>query len=82
MELAWTHGKLTVKQALTRLSINGDTPAYSTVGTILSRLAERGLLRTDKQGKNFVYSPTVTKEQFLSTQISRVRACLKRNFAK
>jgi len=82
MELLWTHGRLTVKQLSHQLSAGGTTPTYSTVATILSRLAQRGLLRTEKQGRNFIYSPVQTKEEFLKSRLSQIRSCLNRNFPR
>ncbi|MBI5267067.1 MAG: BlaI/MecI/CopY family transcriptional regulator [candidate division Zixibacteria bacterium] len=82
MELVWTHGKLSVKQARLLMGVDRSAPTYSTIATILSRLAQRGLLCTEKQGRNFVYSPVQTKGEFLASRVSQIRACLKRNFPR
>jgi predicted transcriptional regulator len=78
----WSQGKLTVKQACLLLSAGRKSPTYSTVATILSRLALRGLLHTEKPGRHFLYSPVQTKEQFLKSRVSQVLACLSRNFPR
>jgi predicted transcriptional regulator len=82
MELMWIHGQVTVKQACLLLSAGPSAPTYSTVATILSRLAQRGLLRTEKPGRNFIYSPVQTKEEFLKSRVSQILACLSRNFPR
>jgi len=81
MELAWEHKTLTVKSALFFL---GDrTPrAYTTVMTVLARLADKGLLTRRKDGRTYAYSPAVSRDEFLQSRTTAVRDCLKRNFPK
>ena len=43
--------------------------AYTTVQTVLNRLAERGLLERRKEGRNFVYLPTVSEAEYVSQMI-------------
>lgn len=45
--------------------------AQTTLLTLLSRLAEKGFLLVQKQGRSNVYSPTVTQHDYLSTQSRR-----------
>ena len=45
--------------------------AQTTLLTLLSRLAERGFLSVQKQGRSNVYSPTVTQHDYLSAQSRR-----------
>jgi len=78
MELAWKHGVLTVKQALFYLSER--RPAYTTVMTILTRLATKGLLAREREGRNFVYRPCQSREQFVRARVGAVLACLRRNY--
>ncbi len=81
MEIAWAHGAVTVKKALFYLGDNGSSrQAYTTIMTILARLAEKGLLERAKNGRSFVYQPGVTKEAFIADRVAKVRACLERNF--
>jgi len=78
MELAWQYDKLTVKKALFYLE---DTRlAYTTVMTVLGRLAEKGLLEKEKVGRNFIYRPAVSRERFLKEKLKKVTDCLKNNF--
>ncbi len=81
MELAWEHESLTVKRALYFLDDNRDR-AYTTVMTVLKRLADKGLLVRKKAGRGYVYSPAVDRKSFLRDRIETVKACLKQEFSK
>ena len=79
MELVWTHGPVTIKKVLFYLGPE-RTPAYTTVMTVMNRLSEKGLLTREKDGRTFVYRPSVDRAQFLRERVHTVRDCLKRNF--
>jgi len=79
MELVWSKGPLTVKKTLFFLGEDAN-PAYTTIMTIMTRLAEKGLLSRQKEGRFFVYSPAVTRETFLTDRLQLVRNCLDRSF--
>ena len=81
MELAWEKQELTVKKALFYLG-SGDQPAYTTVMTVLARLAEKGYLQREKDGRVFVYRPAADRKTFISDHVKVVRECLKRNFGR
>ena len=81
MELAWEKKELSVKKALFYLG-SDDQPAYTTVMTVLSRLADKGLLKRKKNGRVFVYRPAVDRKTFISDHVKVVRECLKNNFGK
>ncbi len=48
--------------------------AYTTVQTVLNRLAERGLLARRRDGQAFVYRPKITEAQYLSRTIEQTLA--------
>lgn len=52
-----------------------DRGAYTTVQTVLNRLAERGLVDRRREGRQFVYAPRLTEAEHLS---GSVRAILDR----
>jgi len=79
MELAWTQPSVTVKSALYHLGETSGT-AYTTVSTLLTRLADKGLLSRHKEGRSFSYRATVDREEFLRTRVAEVKECLQRNF--
>ena len=48
--------------------------AYTTVQTVLNRLAERGLLVRTKRGNAIVYTPKLTEAEYVSRSIERTLA--------
>ena len=78
MELAWQKKTLTVKKALFLLGPENKL-AYTTVMTVLGRLADKGFLKKVKEGKSFVYEPAIEKQKFVKQQIKIINDCL-RNF--
>lgn len=48
--------------------------AYTTVQTVLNRLADRGLLARKRDGNAMVYRPKVTEAEYLSRSIERTLA--------
>lgn len=46
--------------------------AYTTVMTTLSRLHDKGLLTRERDGKRYLYSPKLTREQFLESTAREV----------
>lgn len=45
--------------------------AYTTVQTVLNRLADRGLLDRERKGNAIVYSPRVSEAEYLSSSLDR-----------
>jgi predicted transcriptional regulator len=62
MSVAWEKGKVTVQDVLDALAPRRAL-AYTTVMTVMSRLAEKGMLSREKVGRAFVYSPSVPQER-------------------
>ncbi len=80
MELAWVHETLTVKRAL--FLLGDDERAYTTIMTVLNRLAGKKFLARRKEGKGFVYSAAVNREEFLRERIRTIDEALRVNFAE
>ncbi|HVB37740.1 MAG TPA: BlaI/MecI/CopY family transcriptional regulator [Vicinamibacterales bacterium] len=60
MDLVWTDGEVTVRDAQARL----DEPvAYTTLMTTLDRLFKKGLLNRRKVGRAFAYAAAVSREE-------------------
>lgn len=62
MQALWRLGEANVRQVQHALQSKRSL-AYTTVMTVLSRLAEKGLLDRRKQGRAFVYSPASSREK-------------------
>ena len=48
------------------------TLAYTTVMTVLSRLATKGLLRRQIEGRSWMYSPTLSRADYAAEQMQEV----------
>ena len=60
---------MTVRQVLDELNTDRAQPlAYTTVMTVMSRLAEKGVLNRTPQGRGYAYSPTVPDEAALAVR--------------
>ena len=73
MGALWRTGEGTVEQVRAALPAR-NRGAYTTVQTVLNRLAERGMLEREKQGKGFVYRPRVSESDYISGSIQRTLA--------
>ena len=65
MNIAWNRESVTVRDVLEALNQDRKrTLAYTTVMTVMGRLADKGLLAVEKRGKTYHYRSTQTREQF------------------
>jgi predicted transcriptional regulator len=80
MEIAWSRRQVTVKQAHEKLQQRRDL-AYTTVMTVMSRLAEKGLLKRVREGAAYVYRPASTREEFTQSTVKKVMQELLRDFS-
>ena len=71
MEIIWQKGELTVRQVYEMLQ-EKRTIAYTTVMTVMSRLADKGLLQKIKEGNAFLYRAPSTKEEFTRSTLKKV----------
>lgn len=77
MGVIWELSEATVKQV--QKALEPDRPlAYTTVMTVLSRLADKGLLFRRKQGRAYVYSPASSHEKVAG---SLLRSLVERLYA-
>ena len=70
MRIMWRLGEGSVedvRQALPKRSAR----AYTTVQTVLNRLAERGLLRRRRAANVIVYRPRVSEADYVSSAVNR-----------
>jgi BlaI family transcriptional regulator, penicillinase repressor len=65
MEAVWTLGETTVRDVMERLNRGNRNPrAYTTYMTVMSRLAEKGMLKRRRVGKTDIYIPRQSREQY------------------
>lgn len=71
MSVVWRLGSATVKDVFEELYFENRL-AYTTIMTVMSRLANKGILKQDKRSTAFVYTPNVSKEDVASSIINNV----------
>ncbi len=62
MSVAWERGRVTVQEVKDALAPRRAL-AYTTVMTVLSRLADKGMLERHKEGRAYFYSPVDPQEK-------------------
>lgn len=71
MDIIWRKEEATVRDVYETL--NGSRKiAYTTVMTIMTRLADKDLLLKDKEGIAYTYRPAVSKEFFTKSLVGEV----------
>jgi len=69
MEVLWTASfPLSVRNVHDALSASSDL-AYTTVMTVLDRLAKKHILLRDRDGKAWLYRPAASREQMLVGEV-------------
>ena len=71
MKVLWSRGSATVGQV--REDLQPTKPlAYTTVLTLLDRLAHKGAVARRKQGRSYIYSPSLSREAALDLALHRL----------
>lgn len=81
MQIIWQEEKSTVRDVYEKLRLQREI-AYTTVMTIMSRLAEKKLLEKEQVGNAYVYKPTVSEQEFARKVVSEVLDGLLEEFAE
>jgi predicted transcriptional regulator len=79
MELIWDNGPMTVKRAQYFLS-KREKYAYTTVMTVMNRLARRGFLEREKKGHSFTYKSPMKRDDFLKFAVGEIFTGLYEDF--
>jgi predicted transcriptional regulator len=69
MEIVFARGQATATVVLENLA---DAPTRTSVRTLLRILEEKGHLRHEKKGREFIYHPTLRREQAGKSAFQRV----------
>lgn len=75
MECAWRNLRVSVRDVHDELAAKREL-AYTTVMTVMSRLGDKGLLRKEKVGKQYYYTPAISREDFSNSLVRSVVAGL------
>lgn len=81
MEVVWRLGRVSVRDALRALG-GKRRLAYTTVMTTMTRLARKGLLEREPEGRYFLYRPALTREEFLDRVAATVLDGLLEEFSR
>ena len=73
MQVLWDHPGSTVGEVVARMP-GSPRPAYNSVLTILRILETKGYVSHTKDGRAFVYSPSVNREQARRGALSQLLA--------
>lgn len=80
MEAVWRGGEVTVREVYDRLGPRRGI-AYTTVMTVMSRLAAKGLLVQKREGTAFLYAASRSREEFATETAAQVIDELLADFA-
>jgi BlaI family penicillinase repressor len=69
LKVLWDCGPAAVRTVRRDLEARGRRWAYSTVATLIQRLAVKGFIATDSTAVPHVYSPAVSREQLLGRRL-------------
>lgn len=73
LRVLWDEGPLTVRDVLNHLNERGRDLAYTTVQTFLTRLEQKGFVRSNKSDLAFVFRAKVSRDKISR---SRLRSLL------
>lgn len=68
MQIVWELGSCAVRDVY-KVLLNRKDVAYTTVMTMLGVLAEKGHLKKHKDGRAYIYSPTLPQKQVISNMV-------------
>lgn len=75
MECMWNVDSASVRDVHEFLLGRRDI-AYTTVMTVMTRLAEKGMLQRRQEGRAYIYSPLKTRDAFCTDVVKRVMSGL------
>jgi|Deesub1362A_J573_1020465.scaffolds.fasta_scaffold00007_109 predicted transcriptional regulator len=72
LEMLWDKKRATVKDIWEVFKKRGREYAYTTILTEMQNLEKKGLVKSEKSGKQNIYYPVYTKEEFLSRKFEEI----------
>jgi predicted transcriptional regulator len=81
MDDLWKAGASRVGEVLDRLNEGARRPlAYTTVMSVLARLAQKGYLKRERDGRAFVYTPVHSRKAFVRARAADAASELLEDF--
>jgi len=71
LKILWEHGPASVREVHEHMCPDGEL-AYNTVQTLLRIMDDKGLVRHQRRGRTFVYSPRHTRQRETSRLLDKV----------
>ncbi|MCZ7665035.1 MAG: BlaI/MecI/CopY family transcriptional regulator [Thermoleophilia bacterium] len=71
MECMWSLGSASVREVHECLATERDI-AYTTVMTVMSRLADKGMLSRRQDGRAYIYAPVQSRDDFCTGVVTTV----------
>jgi predicted transcriptional regulator len=71
LKILWEYGPASVREVHEHMCPDGEL-AYNTVQTLLRIMDEKGLVRHERRGRTFVYSPRHTRQRETSRLLEKV----------
>ncbi|MHB8840525.1 MAG: BlaI/MecI/CopY family transcriptional regulator [Candidatus Aquicultor sp.] len=81
MDLIWEREIVSVREIHALLGCNREI-AYTTVMTVMSRLSDKGILQKERDGKHYLYSAAITKDEFSQTMLASMIGGMKDDFGR
>jgi predicted transcriptional regulator len=76
LKALWDAGPATVRDVMKRLHASGRRVAYTTVLTFLTRLEQKGYVRSDKSDLAYVYRAVASRNQVTRSRVKAVMDAL------
>lgn len=72
LRVLWDHGPLNVRGVMNALHEQDRTVAYTTVQTTLTRLEQKGFVRSDRSGQAFVFTAVLTRDELSRSRLRKL----------
>jgi len=72
LKTLWDEGPATVREVMNRLHEQGRRVAYTTVLTFLTRLEQKGFVKSDRSGVAYVYKTRVSRERVSNSRLKKL----------
>lgn len=70
MRIVWRHGRTTVREVLEE-DLQQHERDYRTILTLMTRMADKGWLDVEKEGKTNYYTPAIAEKKAVREEIRR-----------
>ena len=71
MQVVWQRGEATVRDVYEALRANRPL-AYTTIMTVLSTLAKKGIVEYSQEGRAYVYRPQISKKEAAQRSVAKI----------